>query len=78
VEDIIKMDLKTIGWKDMDWIHLAQDRNQWQALVNMVMKLRVLQELYNFLTILATVSIEKGLCSMDLDESRAEGATIDQ
>jgi hypothetical protein len=37
----IRVDLREIGWKDVDWIHLAQDRDQWQALVNMVMKLRV-------------------------------------
>jgi hypothetical protein len=33
-EDNIKTDLREIGWGDMDWIHLAQDRDQWQALVN--------------------------------------------
>jgi hypothetical protein len=37
----IKMDLGEIGWDGMDWIDLAQDRDQWRALVNMVMKLRV-------------------------------------
>jgi hypothetical protein len=31
------MDLKEIRWGDMDWIDLAQDRDQWRALVNMVM-----------------------------------------
>jgi hypothetical protein len=35
--DNIKMDLKKIGWDDMDWIDLAQDKNQLRALVNMVM-----------------------------------------
>jgi hypothetical protein len=37
----IKMDLGEIGWDGMDWIDLAQDRNQWRALVNTVMNLRV-------------------------------------
>jgi hypothetical protein len=37
----IKMDLREIGWDGMDWIDLAQDRDQWRALVNAVMKLRV-------------------------------------
>jgi hypothetical protein len=37
----IKMDLREIGWGGMDCIHLAQDRNQWRALVNTVMSLRV-------------------------------------
>jgi hypothetical protein len=40
-EDNIKMDLKGIGWGGMDWIDLAQDRDQWKALVNTVMTLRV-------------------------------------
>jgi hypothetical protein len=31
-----RTDLGEIGWEDVDWIHLAQDRNQWQALVNTV------------------------------------------
>jgi hypothetical protein len=37
----IEMILREIGWCSMDWIHLAQDRDQWRALVNMVMNLRV-------------------------------------
>jgi hypothetical protein len=36
-EDNIRMDLRERGWKGVDWIHLAQDRDQWQAPVNMVM-----------------------------------------
>jgi hypothetical protein len=35
------MDLREIGWDDADWIHLAQDRDKWRALVNMATKLRV-------------------------------------
>jgi len=35
--DNIRMDLWEIGWKGVDWIHLAQDRDQWQDLANMVM-----------------------------------------
>jgi hypothetical protein len=37
----IKMDLREIGWDGMDWIDLAQDRDQWRALVNTVMNLLV-------------------------------------
>jgi hypothetical protein len=39
--DIIKTDLRKIGWNNMDWIGLAQDRDQRRALVNTIMKLRV-------------------------------------
>jgi hypothetical protein len=35
------MDLREIGWDGMDWIDLAQDRDQWRALLNTVMNLRV-------------------------------------
>jgi hypothetical protein len=41
-EDGIRMDLREIGWGSVDWIQLAQDRDWWWALVNTVMKLRVL------------------------------------
>jgi hypothetical protein len=40
-EDNIKMDLGEIGFGDVDWIHLAQDRDRWWALENTVMNLRV-------------------------------------
>jgi hypothetical protein len=40
-EDGIRMDLREIGWEGVDWIQLAQDTDQWWALVNMVMNLRV-------------------------------------
>jgi hypothetical protein len=33
------MDLGEVGWGDVDWIGLAQDRNRWRALVNAVMNL---------------------------------------
>jgi hypothetical protein len=36
----IKMDLREIGWGGKDWINLAQDRDQWWALVSTVMNLR--------------------------------------
>jgi hypothetical protein len=39
--DNIIIDLREIGWDDMDWIDLAQDRDQWRALVNTVIKFRV-------------------------------------
>jgi hypothetical protein len=39
--DNIKMNLREMGWCVMDWIGLAQNRDQWGALVNKVMNLRV-------------------------------------
>jgi hypothetical protein len=39
--DNIKLDLTEIGWDGMDWIDLAQNRDQWRALVNTVMNLQV-------------------------------------
>jgi hypothetical protein len=36
------MDLREIGWGDVEWIHLAQDTDRWRAVVNAVMNLRVL------------------------------------
>jgi hypothetical protein len=40
-EDNIKMDLRETGFADVDWIHWAQDKDTWHALVNTVMNLRV-------------------------------------
>jgi hypothetical protein len=37
----ISRDLVEVGWGDVDWIGLAQDRDRWRALVNVVMNLRV-------------------------------------
>jgi hypothetical protein len=37
----IRMQLREIGWKDVDGIHLAQERDEWRAVVNTVMKLWV-------------------------------------
>jgi hypothetical protein len=39
--DNIRIDLREVGWGDVDWIGLAQDRNRWRALVNSILNLRV-------------------------------------
>jgi hypothetical protein len=36
------MDFNDIGWEGVEWIHLAQDRDQWRAVVNAVMNMQVL------------------------------------
>jgi hypothetical protein len=38
----IRMDLRETGWRSVEWIQLAQDRDRWRALVNTVMNIRVL------------------------------------
>jgi hypothetical protein len=40
--DVIRMDLRETGWGSVEWTQLAQDRDLWRDLVNMVMNLRVL------------------------------------
>jgi hypothetical protein len=42
MEDNTKIDLREIRWSDTGWICLAQDREEWTALVNTLMNLRVL------------------------------------
>jgi hypothetical protein len=39
--DNIWMELVQVGWGDVDWIGLAQGRDKWRALVNVVINLRV-------------------------------------
>jgi hypothetical protein len=48
-EDNIRMDLREIGWEDVDWMHLDEDRDQWQAVANRAMNLRFPQQAGNFL-----------------------------
>jgi hypothetical protein len=39
--DNIKMDLTEIGWDGVNWMDMAQDREQWSVLVNTVLNLLV-------------------------------------
>jgi hypothetical protein len=48
--DNINVDLRELGGVGVDWIDLAQDRDQWRALVNTVMNLRVPQNVGKFLS----------------------------
>jgi hypothetical protein len=43
------MDLREVVWEGVDWIHLAQDRDQWWAVVNTVMNPRVPNKARKFL-----------------------------
>ena len=49
-EDNIKMDLQEVGWRGMNGIALAQDRDRWWVLVNVIMNLWVPQNAGNFST----------------------------
>jgi hypothetical protein len=40
-EDNVRVDLREIGWESVDWMHLAEDMDLWQVLVNMVINLQV-------------------------------------
>jgi hypothetical protein len=40
-ENKIKMDLQKVGWGGKDWTDLAQDRNRWRTVMNVVMNLQV-------------------------------------
>jgi hypothetical protein len=50
-EDNIRMYLRETGWKGVEWMHMAQDRDQWRAFVNTVMKLRVPYKAANLLNV---------------------------
>jgi hypothetical protein len=45
-----KIDIREIGWDGMDWIYLAQDTDQWRALMNIVMNIRVPYNAWKFLS----------------------------
>jgi hypothetical protein len=48
-ENNIRIDLRDTAWKVVNWMHLAEDRNQWRDVVNMVMNLRGPKKAGNFL-----------------------------
>jgi hypothetical protein len=52
------MDVREMGWEDVDCIHVAQDREQWRALVNTVMKFWLPKKAEN-LTSRATISFSR-------------------
>jgi hypothetical protein len=48
--DSIEMDLREIGWHGVDWIDMAQSRDQWRTLLNTILNLRVPQNAEKFLS----------------------------
>jgi hypothetical protein len=57
--DNIKMNLREIGWDGMDCIDLAQGRDQWRALLNVVMNFRVPSNAGKFLSSCVTGSFSR-------------------
>jgi hypothetical protein len=62
------MDLREIGWGCMDWINLAQDKDQWRALVITVMNLRIPKMLGNCRAAAQLAASKEGLSLMDFDD----------
>ena len=58
-EDNIMIDLQEVGCGSVDWIGLAQNRDRWQALVNVILKLWVPYNVKNFLTGWKSVSFSR-------------------
>jgi hypothetical protein len=54
------MDVRELGFEDVDWFHMAQNRDRWRALVNTVMNFRVSSNSVTFL------SSQGGVCCMAL------------
>jgi hypothetical protein len=54
LEDNVKIDLREMGWGVVDWINLAEDRDQWRALANAVLNLQVPWNVGKFLSSWAT------------------------
>jgi hypothetical protein len=58
--DNIRMNLVEVGWGDVDWVGLAQDRNRWRALVNAVTNFRVPLHVGKLSTVLTTGGLSSG------------------
>jgi hypothetical protein len=64
-DDIIKMNIKEVGYEYFDGIHLDRDRGRVGVLVNAITRLRVLYKVGNFLTAERLLASQEGLSSME-------------
>ena len=66
LEGNMKTDLKEIRWEDMDWIYLAEDKDRWQALINVTMELLVSYIAENFLITwgITMLACQANMCSI--------------
>jgi hypothetical protein len=62
----MKTDLKEIRWEDMDWIYLDENKDKWQALINVTMELLVSYIAGNFLITSGIIMLtcQARLCSI--------------
>jgi hypothetical protein len=65
--DNTEMGLWEIDWGGTGWIDLAQDSDQWRALVNKVINFRFSQNIMKFLSTTQLAASQEGLTSMKLD-----------
>jgi hypothetical protein len=72
MEDNIKIILKETGYDFLDWIHLAQDRVEWRAVLNTLINFQFLYKKGNFL-VAERLSASQGLRSLELLLVHAEG-----
>jgi hypothetical protein len=61
--DSIKVDFREIGWDGVNWIDMAQKRDQWRALVNTVFNLLVPSNAGKILSV-CTTTPQEGLSSV--------------
>jgi hypothetical protein len=71
-EDNIRMELGEIGWGGVDWIDLAQDRDQWKAAVNTAMNLNCPLNLGTSGLAAVRMAASQGLGSMELVSYKIE------
>jgi hypothetical protein len=65
-ENNIRMYLREIRWKGVDFIHLTQDRDQWRALANTEMSFRIPYKAENFLTSRVIFSVPRRILLVEV------------